>query len=86
MGVLAVIGLQIAYPLVHGNVLRDITLATVFVGAATMVFHSYLVYGPLFATTFTVVTFAYSLGIETLGGVSTQLIGPAPSARGAEHR
>jgi len=67
MGVLAVIGLQIAYPLVHGNVLRDITLATVFVGAATMVFHSYLVYGPLFATTFTVVTFAYSLGIETLG-------------------
>jgi len=37
------------------------------VGAATMVFHSYLVYGPLFATTFTIVTFAYSLGIETLG-------------------
>ena len=50
------VGMQIAYPLVHGTVLRDITLATVFVGAATMVFHSYLVYGPLFAIIFTVVT------------------------------
>ena len=67
LGVFAVIGLQISYPLVHGAVLRDITLATVFVGAATMVFHSYLAYGPLFATTFALVTFIYSLAIETLG-------------------
>ena len=67
LGLLSVIGLQITYPLVHGEVLRDITLATVFVGAATMVLHSYLVYGPFFATTFTVVTFAYALAIETIG-------------------
>ena len=66
-GLLSVIGLQIVYPLIHGNVLRIVTLATVFVGAATMVFHSYLVYGPLFATIFTFITFSYSLGIETLG-------------------
>ena len=66
-GVLAVIGLQIAYPLVHGDVLRDITLATVYVGAATMIFHAFLVYGPLFSSLFTIITFAYGLAIETVG-------------------
>ncbi len=67
LGLLSAIGLQIAYPLVHGTVLRDITLATVFIGAATMILHSYLVYGPFFAVTFTLVTFFYSLAIEALG-------------------
>ncbi len=67
LGVLGVIGTQIAYPLVHGNILRDVTLATVYVGAFTMIFHSYLVYGPLFAVVFAVITFAYSLGIEAVG-------------------
>jgi putative membrane protein len=67
LGLLSVIGLQIAYPLVHGDVLRDVTLATVFVGAATMVLHSYLAYGPFFAIAFSIVTFIYSLAIETIG-------------------
>jgi uncharacterized membrane protein len=66
-GVIAVIGLQIAYPLVHGVLLRDITLATVFFGAVAMLFHSYLAYGPFFAINFAVITFAYSLAIETVG-------------------
>lgn len=67
LGVVAVIGLQITYPLVHGDLLRDITLATVFVGATVMLLHSYLVYGPLFAITFALFTFAYSLAIEAVG-------------------
>ena len=65
--VLAAIGLQISYPLVHGDVLLDVTLATVYVGAAAMIFHAFLVYGPLFSITFTIITFAYGLGIETVG-------------------
>ena len=56
LGIFGVIGLQIAYPLIHGNALREVTLATVFVGAATMVLHSYLAHGPLFATLFTIIT------------------------------
>ena len=67
LGIFGVIGLQIAYPLIHGNALREVTLATVFVGAATMVLHSYLAHGPLFATLFTIITFLYSLSIEALG-------------------
>lgn len=67
LGLLIVIGLQIAYPLIHGAALRYVTLTTVFLGAATMVLHSYLIYGPRFASTFTLITFIYALGIEALG-------------------
>ena len=67
LGLAGVIGLQIAYPLVHGDTLRIITLVTVYLAAATMMLHSYLVFGPRYAITFTVVTFVYALGIETLG-------------------
>jgi len=67
LGLLGVIGLQIAYPLVHGNVLRYITIATVSVGAATMILHSFLAYGTFFATSFTILTFIYSLAVETIG-------------------
>ena len=66
-GLAAMIGLQVAYPLVHGDVLRYITLATVAVGAATMILHSFLAFGPFFATTFTATTFIYSLAVEAIG-------------------
>jgi putative membrane protein len=66
-GLAAVIGLQVAYPLVHGDVLRYITLATVAVGAATMILHSFLAFGPFFSTTFTATTFIYSLAVEAIG-------------------
>jgi putative membrane protein len=66
-GLLGVIGLQITYPLVHGDVLRYITIATVSAGAATLILHSYLAYGTSFASTFTLLTFAYSLAVETIG-------------------
>ncbi len=67
LGIISVIGLQISYPLVHGNVLRNVTLGIVFIGAASMLFHSYLVYGPFFAIIFAFVTFVYTLAIETVG-------------------
>ena len=67
LGIAAVIGLQIAYPLVHGDVLRYITMVTVYLAAAVMILHSYLAHGGHYAATFTVITFAYSLAIETLG-------------------
>lgn len=66
-GIISVIGLQISYPLVHGSVLRNVTLAIVFIGAASMIFHAYLVYGPFFAFTFALLTFTYSLIIEIVG-------------------
>lgn len=67
LGLFGVIALQIAYPLIHGDALRIVTLATVFVGAATMILHSYLVYGTVFASIFTILTFSYALAIETIG-------------------
>lgn len=61
------VGLQIAYPLIHGDALRIDTIATVYVAAFMMVLHSYLAYGFRFALTFLVVTFGYALGIEAIG-------------------
>jgi len=69
-GLAAVIGLQIAYPLVHGDVLRIITMVTVYLAAAVMVLHSYLVFGGKFAISFTLITFLYALAVENIG-VST---------------
>ncbi len=67
LGLLAVIGLEIAYPLIHGDALRIDTFATVYIAAAVVLFHSFLAYGFRFASTFAVVTFGYSLVIEVLG-------------------
>ena len=67
LGVLSVIGLQVAYPLVHGDLLRYITIATVATGSATMILHSFLAYGTFFASIFTFITFSYGLLVETIG-------------------
>ncbi len=67
LGLIGVIGLQISYPLVHGQTLRIVTLATVYLAAAVMILHSYFAFGTRYAATFTVLTFVYALGIETLG-------------------
>lgn len=61
------IGLQIAYPLFNGEVLRLITLATVYFGAATMVLHAYYSYGWRYAITYLLVTFIFALAIEQIG-------------------
>jgi uncharacterized membrane protein len=67
IGLIGVIGLQIAYPLIHGKALRIDTLVTVYLAAAVMLLHSLLAYGFRFFSTFLVFTFAYSLGIEAIG-------------------
>lgn len=67
LGLLGVIGLQISYPLVHGQTLRIVTLVTVYLAAAVMMLHSYYAFGSRYAVTFAVITFVYALGIETLG-------------------
>lgn len=63
----ATILLEISYPLVHGNSLRVITLATVALGAFTMVLHSYFAFGARFALSFFFLTFSYALSVEIIG-------------------
>ena len=58
---------QISYPLLDGDVLRMITLVTVFSAAVTMLIHSYLSFGGKFALRFFVITFFYSLIVELIG-------------------
>ena len=48
---IASIGLQITYPLVHNKLLQEITIATVYCAAVTMLIHSYFAYGFRFAIT-----------------------------------
>ncbi|MEJ0014699.1 MAG: carotenoid biosynthesis protein [Actinomycetota bacterium] len=67
LGLLGLLGLQIAYPLIHGNALRIDTLVTVYLAVGILLFHSLLTYGFRFAATFAVVTFGFALGIEILG-------------------
>ncbi len=62
--------LQIAYPLVHGGLLRGITIATVYAGALTMLLHSYLSFGGRYLITFLPVTFIYALTVEIIGSKS----------------
>lgn len=61
------IALQIAYPLVHGELLRNITLLTVYFGAAAMLIHALFSFGSRYFTTYLLITFAFGLGVEILG-------------------
>lgn len=58
---------QIAYPLVDGDALRYITLATVFSGACAMLVHAYLSFGFRYLVTYFSVTFLFSLIVEQIG-------------------
>ena len=58
---------QMSYPLVHGDVLRVITLLTVYCGAAVMLLHSFLSYGARYFFTYLIITFTFALLIEQLG-------------------
>ncbi len=61
------IGLQIAYPLVHGDSLLYVTIATVYSAAGLMIFHSWISYGARYAITYLVVGFFGALLIEHIG-------------------
>ena len=46
---LVAIGLQISYPLIDGEALRVVTIATVYWGATAMFLHAIIAYGILYA-------------------------------------
>lgn len=58
---------QIAYPLVEGDVLRYVTLATVSCGAFAMLLHAYYSYGFRYLTTYFLITFLFALLVEQVG-------------------
>jgi putative membrane protein len=61
------IALQISYPLIHGGVLRIVTITTVYVGALAMVIHGHLSYGAKYSTRYLPLTALFGLGVEVLG-------------------
>ena len=61
------IALEIAYPLIHGDALRLVTIATVCCAALTVVVHSYFAFGPRFSLTHLFITAAFALSIEIIG-------------------
>ena len=69
------IALQISYPLIHGESLRLVTLATVYFAASLMVVHAYLSYGWRYSISYLLITFAYGLAIEQMGVRTGWLVG-----------
>ena len=61
------IGLQISYPLIEGESLRLVTIATVYWAAAAMFLHAMLAYGVVYAVQFLFITFTYALLVEQIG-------------------
>ncbi len=61
------LGLQIAYPLVDGETLRLVTIATVYWAAGAMLLHALFAYGWSYALRFLLITFTFALIIEQVG-------------------
>ena len=61
------IALQISYPLIDGEALRLVTIATIYAGALAMVIHGHLSYGAKYSTRYLPITALFGLGIEVLG-------------------
>ena len=59
--------LQMSYPLTDGELLRWITIATVLVGATSMVLHAYLSYGFKYASRYLIIVALFGYFIELLG-------------------
>ena len=64
---IASIALQISYPLVHGKLLQQVTIATVYSLAITMLIHSFFAYGFRFAITLGFVVVIYAFTVEVIG-------------------
>ena len=62
-----IILLQISYPLIEGDALRIVTIATVLVAAIAMVVHGHLSYGFKYSSRYLPIAYAFGLGIEVLG-------------------
>ena len=67
---LVAIGLQISYPLIDGEPLRVVTIATVYWAAAAMFIHASLAYGFVYSLQFLFITFTYALVVEQIGSRS----------------
>jgi len=61
------IALQISYPLIDGEPLRVVTIATVYWAAAAMCIHAWLAYGINYSLIFLTTTFTYALIVEQVG-------------------
>ena len=61
------IGLQIIYPLIDGETLRVVTIATVYWAAGAMALHALLAYGAQYAFTYLGTTIIFALVIESIG-------------------
>ncbi|MEY4163741.1 MAG: hypothetical protein RLZZ79_693, partial [Actinomycetota bacterium] len=61
------IGLQISYPLLSGERLRVVTIATVYWAAGAMLLHALFAYRFIFAIRFLLITFTYALLVEQIG-------------------
>ena len=53
--------LQVSYPLIDGETLRVVTIATVYWAAGAMLLHAWIAYGLTYAITFLSTTFFYAL-------------------------
>ena len=67
VSVLLTILLQISYPLIEGEALRVVTIATIYAGAFAMALHGHLSYGFKYSSRYLPIAFLFGLGIETLG-------------------
>jgi uncharacterized membrane protein len=59
--------LQISYPLIDGEALRIVTIATVYWAATAMCIHALLAYGIKYTLIFIATTFTYALIVEQIG-------------------
>ena len=61
------LALQLSYPLIEGERLRLVTIATVYWAAGAMLLHALFAYGFTYAIRFLLITFIYSLLVEQVG-------------------
>lgn len=64
---ISAIGLQIAYPLLNGEPLRLVTIATVYTGAGAMLLHCLFSFGFTFAIRLLLITWIYAFLVELIG-------------------
>ncbi len=61
------IALQIIYPLIDGELLRVVTIATVYWAAGAMALHALLAYGARYVFTYLFITIVFALIVESVG-------------------
>jgi putative membrane protein len=59
--------LQVSYPLLDGEALRVVTIATVYWGAAAMALHALLSFGGRYALTYLAISLSFGFFIELIG-------------------